>query len=133
MIAKLGGLVNFRILKWCVCVCVCTTATGTAAQSPYVIAISRAGIKALPSVINAAVFTSALSAGNSFLFCSSRILYGLSIRGQAPRYLSKCTSKGLPLYAVLTTSLFVLLSFLSVSSGANKVFNWLSNLTTVAG
>jgi amino acid transporter len=74
---------------------------GTAAQSPYVIAIRRAGIHTLPSIINAAIFTSAFSAGNSFLFCSSRILYGLSIRGQAPRIFSYCTNNGLPIVAVL--------------------------------
>jgi amino acid transporter len=95
------------------------TATGNAAQSPFVIAINRAGIKselslpshdssltiiasALPHIINAGVFTSAFSAGNSFLFCSSRILYGLSLRGQAPRYLTYCTKSGLPLAAILT-------------------------------
>jgi yeast amino acid transporter len=75
--------------------------TGTAAQSPYVIAISRAGIHTLPSIINAAIFTSAFSAGNSFLFCSSRILYGLAIRGQAPRIFAYCTKNGLPIVSVL--------------------------------
>ena len=75
--------------------------TGNAAQSPYVIAITRAGIKGLPSVINAAVLTSALSAGNSFLFCSSRILYGLALRGQAPRVFARCTKDGLPYVAIL--------------------------------
>jgi amino acid transporter len=77
--------------------------TGTASQSPYVIAIRRAGIRTLPSIINAAIFTSAFSAGNSFLFCSSRILYGLSVRGQAPRVFSYCTENGLPIVAVLAT------------------------------
>ena len=75
--------------------------TGTATQSPYVIAIRRAGIHTLPSIINAAVFTSAFSAGNSFLFCSSRILYGLAIRGQAPRVFAYCTKNGLPIFSVL--------------------------------
>ena len=74
---------------------------GTASESPYVIAIRRAGIRTLPSIINAAIFSSAFSAGNSFLFCSSRILYGLAIRGQAPRIFTYCTSKGLPIVAVL--------------------------------
>jgi amino acid transporter len=73
----------------------------TAIQSPYVIAIRRAGIHTLPSIINAAIFTSAFSAGNSYLFCSSRILYGLSIRGQAPRIFSYCTKNGLPIVSVL--------------------------------
>ena len=117
--------------------------SGTASQSPYVIAIRRAGIHTLPSIINAAVFTSAFSASNSFLFCSSRILYGLSIRGQAPRIFSYCTKNGLPIVAVLCTvgfpycvgfkshgaefsgafqCCFSLLSFMNVSSGAAKVF-----------
>lgn len=55
-----------------------------------------------PHFINACIFTSAFSSGNSFLFSASRVLYGLSLRGQAPKYLTYCTKKGLPLAAVLT-------------------------------
>ncbi|KAH9957982.1 general APC amino acid permease, partial [Lactifluus volemus] len=106
---------------------------GTATQSPYVIAIRRAGIHTLPSIINAAIFTSAFSAGNSFLFCSSRILYGLAVRGQAPRIFTYCTKNGLPIVAVLTCCCFSLLSFMNVSSGAAKVFNWFVNLSTTSG
>lgn len=38
---------------------------GTAAASPFVIAASAAGIKAVPSIVNAVIVTSAWSAGNS--------------------------------------------------------------------
>ncbi|VDB94649.1 unnamed protein product [Peniophora sp. CBMAI 1063] len=107
--------------------------SGTATESPYVIAIQRAGISALPSVINAAIFTSAFSAGNSFLFCSSRILYGLAIRGQAPKIFTYTTKNGLPLLAVLFCCCFSLLSFMNHSSGATNVFNWFVNLSTTAG
>lgn len=96
--------------------------TGTAAQSPYVIAITRAGIKVLPHIINACIFTSAFSAGNSFLFSSSRVLYGLALRGQAPRFFTYCTKGGLPLYSVLFTSAFAFLAFMNTSSGAVTVF-----------
>ena len=75
--------------------------TGNATESPYVIAIRRAGIRTLPSIINAAIFTSAFSAGNSYLFCASRVLYGLAIRGQAPRIFTYCTKNGLPIVAIL--------------------------------
>lgn len=44
--------------------------TGTAAQSPFVIAATRAGIKVVPSIINAVVLTSAWSAANSGRFPS---------------------------------------------------------------
>lgn len=106
---------------------------GTATQSPYVIAMTRSGIKVLPSIVNAGIFTSAFSAGNSFLFCSSRILYGLALRGQAPKIFAKCTKNGLPLVAVLFCSCFAFLAFMNVSSGSQNVFNWFVSLSTVAG
>ncbi|KAJ3479841.1 hypothetical protein NLI96_g8777 [Meripilus lineatus] len=45
-----------------------------AGKSPFVIAINHAGIKGLPSVINAALLTSAWSAASSDLYTSSRAL-----------------------------------------------------------
>jgi amino acid transporter len=107
--------------------------SGTAAQSPFVIAMSHTGVKVLPHVVNGAILTSAFSAGNSFLFCSSRILYGLAIRGQAPHFLARCTKSGLPRNAVLISSIFSLLSFMESSSGAETVFEWLVNISTTAG
>ncbi|KAF8805114.1 hypothetical protein BYT27DRAFT_7192752, partial [Phlegmacium glaucopus] len=107
--------------------------TGTAAQSPFVIAMNRAGVKVLPHIINGAVFTSAFSAGNSFLFCSSRVLYGLALRGQAPRFFTYCTKNGLPLFAVLFSSAFSWFAFINVSNGGATVFNWFVNLSTTAG
>lgn len=68
--------------------------------SPYVIAINRAGIKVFPDIINAAVFTSAFSAGNSALYSASRVLFALSIRGQAPKIFSRVTGSGLPLISI---------------------------------
>ncbi|KIP01515.1 hypothetical protein PHLGIDRAFT_131234 [Phlebiopsis gigantea 11061_1 CR5-6] len=106
---------------------------GTATASPYVIAFTRAGIKVLPHIINACIFTSAFSAGNSYLFSSSRVLYGLALRGQAPRFLTYCTKNGLPLAAVICTGVFGFLAFMNTSSGAVKVFNWFVNLSTVGG
>lgn len=107
--------------------------SGTAAQSPFVIAMSHTGVKVLPHVVNGAILTSAFSAGNSLLFCSSRILYGLAIRGQAPHFLTRCTTSGLPQNAVLVSSIFSFLSFMRSSSGAETVFNWLVNISTTAG
>ncbi|KAH7909694.1 amino acid permease/ SLC12A domain-containing protein [Hygrophoropsis aurantiaca] len=106
---------------------------GTAADSPYVLAMTRAGIKTLPGIINAGILTSAFSAANSFLFCSSRILYGLALRGQAPRIFAYCTNKGLPIAAILFSAAFSLLSLMSISSGAETVFTWFASISTVGG
>jgi amino acid transporter len=54
------------------------------------------------AVINAGVLTSAFSAGNSLLYGTSRQIYGLALRGQAPRIFAKTTKVGsLYLYLLL--------------------------------
>jgi len=109
------------------------SSSGTAAESPFVVAINRAGVKIFPHIINAGIFTSAFSAGNSYLFCSSRILYGLALRGQAPKIFAYCTKQGLPLNAVLAAGSLTFLSFMNVSAGSETVFNWFVNLVTTGG
>ncbi|KAJ6485637.1 general APC amino acid permease [Mycena sanguinolenta] len=106
---------------------------GTAAQSPFVIALNSAGVKAFPHLVNAGILTSALSAASSFLFASSRVLYGLSIRGQAPKWLAHTTKQGLPIASVLTSSVFALMAFMTVSAGVETVFNWFVNVSTTGG
>ncbi|KAF5313268.1 hypothetical protein D9619_003037 [Psilocybe cf. subviscida] len=106
---------------------------GTAGASPFVIAIKNAGIKGLPSVINACLLTSAWSAASSDLYTSSRALYGLAIAGNAPKVFLRTSGKGLPYVSVIFCSLFALLGFMATSQGAGRVFGWFSNLTAVAG
>ncbi|KAG2355228.1 amino acid permease/ SLC12A domain-containing protein [Suillus spraguei] len=107
------------------------TSTGSSAKSPFVIAMQISGIKVLPAVVNAGFITSAFSAGNSFLFCSSRILYGLALRKQAPEFFAICTKKGVPIVAVLFSCAFAFLSLMNISSGAETVFNWFQHLSVM--
>lgn len=107
-------------------------ADGTAASAPFVIAIQNAGIKALPSIINACLLSSAWSAASSDLYTSSRALYGLALQGQAPALLKKTTSWGLPWVAVLVGVAFSFLSFMSIgSTSAGEVFGYFANMTCV--
>ncbi len=106
---------------------------GNANASPWVIAIRNASIPTLPSIINAGILTSAWSAGNAYLYLSSRALYSLAIAGNAPKIFTRCTQYGLPIYAVLASCLFTLLAYLSVSSSAGRVFNWFVSLTNTSG
>ena len=103
-----------------------------AAASPWVIAIYRAGIPVLPSIINAVILTSASSSANAFLYTGSRYLFALAQNRQAPRFLLKCSKSGVPYYCVGVTASISLLTYLSCSSGANVAFQWFQNLTTIA-
>ncbi|KAG0224210.1 hypothetical protein BGW42_005289 [Actinomortierella wolfii] len=104
-----------------------------ASASPFVIGIQRVGIPVLNHLINAAVLTSAWSAGNSFLYSGSRILYSLSLNGQAPKIFSTTNSRGVPYAAVLFTWCFGLLAFLNVSRSGATVFNWFVSISTISG
>ncbi|KZF26415.1 amino acid permease [Xylona heveae TC161] len=103
-----------------------------AAASPYVVAMRRLQIGVLPDIVNAVVLTSAFSAGNSYVYCASRSLYGLALEGKAPRFLAKCTKKGVPIYCVVVVLAISLLSFLQVSNGASVVLQWFVNLVTAS-
>ncbi|KKP06379.1 amino-acid permease inda1 [Trichoderma harzianum] len=102
------------------------------ASSPWVIGISRAGIKVLPHIINAVVLVSAASAGNALLYSGSRYLLALAEGGQAPKFLLKCTKRGVPIYCVLATGALAPLTYMAVSSDSAKVFSWFANLVTTA-
>lgn len=102
------------------------------AASPWVIAIENAGIHGLDSVINAVVITSAWSSGNSVLYMSSRSLYSLAVVGSAPRIFARCNTHGVPVYAVIASSLLALLAYLNVGTVSGIVFNWFVSIINTA-
>ncbi|TKA82883.1 hypothetical protein B0A55_01175 [Friedmanniomyces simplex] len=107
--------------------------TTSAASSPFVIAAKLAGVPVLPSLINAVLLTVVLSAANSNVYSGSRILVGLANERCAPRIFTRTTSGGVPYVAVAFTAAFGLLGFMNESSSGGTVFNWLVNITGVAG
>ncbi|KAB5535273.1 putative carnitine transport protein [Coniochaeta sp. 2T2.1] len=103
-----------------------------AAASPYVVAMNRLRIRVLPDIVNAMVLTAAFSAGNSYVYCASRSLFGLALEGKAPRFLTRCNRNGVPVYCVGSVLLIALLSFLQVSNSAAVVLSWFVSLVTAS-
>ncbi|KAI6897417.1 amino acid permease [Hortaea werneckii] len=103
-----------------------------AAASPYVVAMNRLRIRVLPSIVNALVLASAFSAGNSYVYCASRSLFGLALEGKAPKVLTRTNRQGVPYYCVLVILLICLLAFLQVSNGSATVLAWFVNLVTAS-
>ena len=100
-------------------------------QSPFVIAISNAGIKVLPGIINAVVLSSAWSAGNSFFYASTRVLYSAAIDGKTPAFL-RFERFGVPYGCVAMTTALGCLCYLNVNNASAEVFFWFSNLSAVS-
>ncbi|KAJ6024635.1 Proline-specific permease [Penicillium herquei] len=110
-----------------------TEGNGTVKSSPFVVGIKNAGIPILDHIVNAAVLTSAWSAGNSFLYMSSRSLYSLAMSGNAPSIFKACNRWGVPYYAVSVSACFSGLAYLSVGNSSSIVFNWFVNFTNTSG
>lgn len=98
--------------------------SGTGAASPYVIAMQNMGVSGLPHLVNALLVTSIYSAGDAYTYCASRTLHGLAHDVHAPAFLKKCTKQGVPIYCLLITMIFPLLSLLQLSNSAYVVLNW---------
>lgn len=104
-----------------------------ASASPFVIAAQLAGVKTLPGLINGVLLCVVLSAANSNVYSGSRILVGLAGEGLAPKFLTWTWANGVPYIAVLCTAAIGLLGFLNQSASGAEVFDWLINITGVAG
>lgn len=104
-----------------------------ASASPLVIVAQLAGVPVLPSILNAVLLTAVLTAANSDVYSSSRILISLADSGHAPAFLKKTNRFGTPYYAVGFCAIFGFLSFLNLSNDGTVVFNWFLSITSVAG
>ncbi len=97
------------------------------AVSPYVSAFQVIGIPGAEHIMNAVVLTAVLSCLNSGLYTASRMLFVLAGRGEAPKILLHINSRGVPMPAILGSTLigFVCVIFAYISP--DKVFDFLLN------
>ena len=101
--------------------------------SPFTLVFERAGIAAAASVMNAVILTSILSAGNSGLYSSTRMLYAMAHNGSAPSFLGRTSKHGVPVNALAVTALVGAACFISSLIGDGAAYTWLVNASGCAG
>ncbi|OLT03912.1 gamma-aminobutyrate permease [Kocuria sp. CNJ-770] len=101
--------------------------------SPFTLVFENAGVLAAASVMNAVILTAILSAGNSGLYASTRMLWALADGGKAPRFLAKVNRRGVPMNALLATTLVGGASFLTTFIGDGDAYVWLVSASGLAG
>lgn len=97
--------------------------------SPFVLAIQYAGVKGLPSVMNAVITISVISVANSCTYGSSRTMQALAARGMAPKFLMYVDKQGRPLWCVLIQLLFGCLAYIGEAGASDTIFTWLLSLS----
>jgi amino acid transporter len=105
----------------------------SAAASPFVVAITVAQIGGLDHVFNGCLLVFVFSAADSDLYIASRTLYGTAVDKKAPKIFTKTNKTGVPYIALGTSATFCLLAYIGCDSGANVVFDYLTNMVAVFG
>jgi lysine-specific permease len=101
--------------------------------SVFTLIFQRVGIAAAASIMNAVILTSVLSCGNSGMYASSRMLYAMAKDGKAPVWLGKLNSRGVPVNAVLLTTLVASACCLTGLYAESTVYVWLVAASGLAG
>ncbi|MEV0599822.1 amino acid permease [Streptomyces sp. NPDC050315] len=96
-------------------------------KSPYVAVLDRLGVPGAGQIMNVVVFVALLSALNANLYGSSRMVFSLAERGEAPRGLLKVSGGGVPRRAVLASVAFGFISVLLNLKWPDSVFLYLLN------
>ncbi|MFC6165835.1 amino acid permease [Lactiplantibacillus dongliensis] len=102
------------------------------AISPFTLVFKRAGLAAAASVMNAVILTSVLSAANSGMYASTRMLYSLSLQGYAPKAFGRVNRRGIPIMALFGTTVIGLLTFLSSLFG-DRIYLFLVSASGLTG
>lgn len=108
-------------------------AGGDVTVSPFTLVFQKAGVAFAASVMNAIILTAVLSAGNSGMYASTRMLWDLAKQGKAPKFLAKLNKRGVPVNALIVTSLIGTLAFLASFFGDGVVYIWLLNASGMSG
>ncbi|RNB89941.1 amino acid permease [Brevibacillus fluminis] len=103
------------------------------AMSPFTLVFQKAGLAFAASAMNAVILTSVLSAGNSGMYASTRMLFELAKDGKAPKWFMKLNRGGVPINALLVTTVIGMAAFLASLFGDGTVYIWLLNASGMSG
>jgi lysine-specific permease len=81
--------------------------------------------------MNAVVLTAVLSAGNSGIYASTRIIFALVLENKAPK--ARLSNGGVPRNALYATTLVSMLCFLTSPFESQHVYLWLLNTSGMCG
>lgn len=100
--------------------------------SPFVLIFDKIGIPGAAHIINFVVLTAALSAFNSGMFSTGRMLYNLSLQNNGPKYFGKLNKHQTPRRGILFSASFLLVAVFLNYIIPEKVFMFISSVATVA-
>ncbi|HAB0008171.1 TPA_asm: gamma-aminobutyrate permease [Listeria monocytogenes] len=104
------------------------------AISPFTLVLEKAGLAFAASVMNAVILTSVLSAGNSGLYASTRMLWAMARDKKAPKFLGKVNRRGIPMAALIVTTIVGAMTFITtLTENGTVIYTWLLSASGLTG
>ncbi|OPX61803.1 MULTISPECIES: amino acid permease [unclassified Methanoregula] len=104
-------------------------------DSVFSTALANYGFKEAAAILSFIVLTAAFSCANSGFYGAVRALYGLSLEGMAPRFLSKLNRHCVPMVGTLMTLVccWLVLSLWWFTNGEGQLYIWLLSVSAFTG
>ena len=96
--------------------------TADGATSPFITVMRELGVPYADSILNVIVIIAALSAMNSMLYISTRMMFSLSRAGDAPAFLGKIKDNGVPMNALMLSASGIAVAAIVYSIDPGKAF-----------
>ncbi|MFL0472600.1 amino acid permease [Priestia sp. 179-F W1.4 NHS] len=101
--------------------------------SPFVSTFAKVGVTAAAGIINFVVITAAMSGCNSGIFSAGRMLYTLGINGQAPKFFTKISRNGVPIYSTLAVMIGLVIGVVLNYIAPPNVFVYVYSASVLPG
>ncbi|GGE26765.1 amino acid permease [Streptococcus himalayensis] len=118
----IGRLVVFFVLTIVVLASLLPMDEAGVSTAPFVDVFDKMGIPYAADMMNFVILTAILSAGNSGLYASSRMLWSLANEGMLSKKVVKINEQGVPMRALLLSMLGAVLSLFSSIYAADTVY-----------
>ena len=118
----LGGLALFYVGGMAVLVGVMPWTQAALTESPFVRVFQSTGIPFAAAIMNFVVLTAALSSLNANLYVTTRMLFSLARGGYAPKFLGELNPRGVPLSALLASTIGMFLALILSVLYRNSAF-----------
>ena len=97
-------------------------------ESPFVQVMGAIGIPGAAHIMNFVLLTAVLSAANSGIFATSRTMFSLAEKGEAPEFLKTTTKSGVPIFAIVLNGFFLLIGAFLAFLAPGKVIGYMMTI-----
>ncbi len=94
-------------------------------QSPFVTVFSEIGVPYVGGIMNFVLLTAVLSAVNTGMYATSRMLYTQAVHGNAPKYFAGLSKKRVPTRALLFSTIFLYIGVIVAFFAKGHTFDYL--------